>query len=125
MRFAGWTWAVVLTTATTLVVSPATEARSHAAGGTVPAIVSRALPAVVSIITRQIEQDQFNQAVPTRGLGSGFIVDARGYILTNNHVVEDAEEIKVTLTGGRSFRGVLVGADGKTLTLRPVPEEYR
>jgi serine protease Do len=87
------------------------EARSHTAGGAVPGVVSRALPAVVSIVTRQIEQDQFNQAVPTRGLGSGFIVDARGYILTNNHVVEGAQDIKVTLTDRRSFRAVLVGAD--------------
>jgi S1-C subfamily serine protease len=46
---------------------------------TVPAIVARAMPAVVSITTRQIERDQFNQAVPTRGLGSGFIFDRLGY----------------------------------------------
>jgi S1-C subfamily serine protease len=73
--------------------------------------VARALPAVVSITTRQIERDQFNQPVPTRGLGSGFIVDRRGHILTNNHVVEGAEQIKVTLSDGRAFRATLVGAD--------------
>jgi serine protease Do len=88
------------------------EPRSHLAGpGVVPAMVRRVLPAIVSITTRQIETNQFNQGVPTRGLGSGFIVDRRGYILTNNHVVEGAEEIRVTLTDGRRFRARLVGGD--------------
>jgi S1-C subfamily serine protease len=109
--FARWTWQVGVAAALTMAVIPPSEARSHSVGGIVPGVVSRALPAVVSIVTRQIEQDQFNQAVPTRGLGSGFIVDARGYILTNNHVVEGAQDIKVTLTDRRSFRAVLVGAD--------------
>jgi S1-C subfamily serine protease len=84
---------------------------SQASPGTIPAIVARALPAVVSITTRQIERDQFNQPVPTRGLGSGFIVDPSGHILTNLHVVDGAEEIRVTLTDGRTFRGRLVGGD--------------
>jgi serine protease Do len=88
------------------------EARTHDAGNSlVPRIVARVLPAMVSVTTRQIERDQFNQAVPTRGLGSGFIVDRRGYVLTNNHVIEGAEEIKVTLSDGRTFRGTLVGSD--------------
>ena len=88
------------------------QAPKRRAGRTgVPAIVARALPAVVSITTRQIERDQFNQPVPTRGLGSGFIVDRRGHILTNNHVVEGAEQIKVTLPDERAFRATLVGAD--------------
>jgi serine protease Do len=77
--------------------------------GDVPGMVSRILPAVVSITTRQIDHDQFNQPVATRGLGSGVIVDRRGYILTNNHVVDAAQEIKVTLADERTFRGVLVG----------------
>jgi serine protease Do len=77
----------------------------------VPAVVARSAPAVVSITTRQIEHDQFNQAVPTRGLGSGFIIDRRGYIVTNDHVVEGAEEIKVGLSDGRTFAGWLVGSD--------------
>ena len=88
------------------------ESRSHEAGSSlVPRIVARALPAVVSITTRQIEHDQFNQPTSTRGLGSGFLLDRVGHVLTNNHVVEGAEEIKVALTDGRVFRGAMVGAD--------------
>ncbi len=88
------------------------EARTHEAGRAgVPGIVRRVLPAVVSITTRQIERDQFNQPVPTRGLGSGVILDQRGHVLTNSHVVDGALEIKVTLPDERTFRGTLVGAD--------------
>ena len=88
------------------------EARSHPEGRVgVPGMVARVLPSVVSITTRQIERDQFNQPVPTRGLGSGFIIDRQGHVLTNNHVTEGAEDIKVALTDGRAFRAVLVGAD--------------
>lgn len=46
-------------------------------------MVARVLPSVVSITTRQIERDQFNQPVPTRGLGSGFVIAREGYVLTN------------------------------------------
>ncbi len=90
----------------------ALEARTHTAGPrAVPAMVARALPAVVSIMTRGIEHDQFNEPTPKSGMGSGVIVDRQGYILTNNHVVEGAEEIKVTLPDERRFRASLVGAD--------------
>jgi serine protease Do len=93
-------------------VAMGAEARPHEAGSSVvPRVVARALPAMVSVMTRQIERDQFNQLVPTRGLGSGFVADRRGYVLTNNHVVEGAGEIKVTLADGRTFRGTLVGSD--------------
>jgi serine protease Do len=97
-----------------VVVGPvaAGEARSHPEGRAgVPSVVRRVLPATVSITTRSIEYDQFNQPMPTQGLGSGFIVDPRGYIVTNEHVVAGAEVIKVTLTDGRAFRASLVGAD--------------
>jgi len=49
-----------------------------------------------------------------QGLGSGVMVSPDGYIITNNHVVSDAEHIKVTLYDGRTFKGKVVGADPKT-----------
>lgn len=49
-----------------------------------------------------------------RGTGSGFIISADGLILTNHHVVEDADEIKVRLTDNREFTGKVLGSDAKT-----------
>ena len=51
---------------------------------------------------------------PRQGLGSGFIVDRKGLILTNNHVVENAEKIVVKLSDGREFEAEVVGRDPKT-----------
>ena len=49
-----------------------------------------------------------------RGVGSGFVVSHDGYILTNNHVVEEADEIKVKLPNGKEYDGKIVGRDPKT-----------
>ena len=49
-----------------------------------------------------------------RGLGSGFIIDPRGYILTNQHVVDEADKITVTLSDGRDFKGVIKGQDARS-----------
>ncbi|MFQ5532597.1 MAG: trypsin-like peptidase domain-containing protein, partial [Candidatus Methylomirabilales bacterium] len=49
-----------------------------------------------------------------RSLGSGVIVDAKGYILTNNHVVEQADQIQVTLVDERTFEAKVIGTDPKT-----------
>ncbi len=48
---------------------------------------------------------------PAQGSGSGFIIGSDGYILTNNHVIESAGRITVTLADGRAFRAEVVGAD--------------
>ena len=49
-----------------------------------------------------------------RGVGSGFIMSRDGYIVTNNHVVEDATQIKVKLANGKEYSGKVVGRDPKT-----------
>ncbi|VAX28665.1 HtrA protease/chaperone protein [hydrothermal vent metagenome] len=51
---------------------------------------------------------------PKGGTGSGFIIDPEGYILTNNHVVEGAEEITVTLEDDKEYTAELIGSDSKT-----------
>jgi serine protease Do len=50
----------------------------------------------------------------TRSLGSGFIIDPTGYIITNNHVVEGADKITVKLIGGKEFKATIKGRDPKT-----------
>jgi len=77
----------------------------------IPRVVARVLPTVVRINTITTRQDEAGLTTQSRGLGSGVTVDRRGYILTNNHVVEGAERITVSLSDGRSFVATLVGAD--------------
>src|SRR5262245_63376976 len=77
----------------------------------IPAVVAKARPAVVNIATRQVTYDVLLRAVPAQGLGSGVIFDSRGYVLTNNHVVQGAQQIRVTLPDGRAFPGKLIGSD--------------
>ena len=68
-------------------------------------------PAVVNITTRAIAFNWFMQAVPQEGSGSGFLFDGDGHIITNYHVVENAEELAVTLADERTFLGTIVGVD--------------
>ena len=51
---------------------------------------------------------------PRRGAGTGFVIDERGYILTNHHVIENAERITVKFTDGRSLRADVIGSDPDT-----------
>jgi serine protease Do len=78
-------------------------------------VTQRLRPAVVQITSEQTAMDQFDQAftVPA-GVGSGFIYDAQGHILTNNHVVEGADQLQVSLPDGRSFQAKLIGRDPQT-----------
>jgi serine protease Do len=51
---------------------------------------------------------------PMRGVGSGFIIDAKGYIVTNNHVIEGASRITIGLLSGERYRGKVIGIDRET-----------
>jgi S1-C subfamily serine protease len=51
---------------------------------------------------------------PVEGVGSGVVIDEKGYILTNNHVIDDAERLKVTLPDGKVLKGKVVGSDETT-----------
>ncbi|NOY65491.1 MAG: trypsin-like serine protease [Nitrospirae bacterium] len=67
-------------------------------------------PSVVNITTTTLIRDFFS-IYPQKGAGSGSIIDATGYILTNYHVIEGASEITVTLYDGSKYRAGLVGVD--------------
>jgi serine protease Do len=58
--------------------------------------------------------DGFNREFKQKSLGSGFIIDKEGYILTNNHVVEKASSIKVKLSDDREYDARVIGKDAKT-----------
>jgi len=66
-------------------------------------VVAKVKPSVVAINTEITGYDIFNQPLTQQGAGSGWILDKSGIIVTNNHVVQDAESITVTLDDGRTF----------------------
>jgi S1-C subfamily serine protease len=76
------------------------------------AVYEKANRSVVNIDTRSVRTDGFWLfEVPTKGAGSGVVVDNQGHVLTNYHVVEDARAIRVTLFDGKSYEAGPVGAD--------------
>jgi serine protease Do len=96
-------------------------------------IVARSNPGVVTIIATRAERsvtalsqddeltpeqgappDRAPDLRPQRGYGTGFIIDAAGYIVTNDHVIKDAERIKVKLADGRERKAVVQGTDRVT-----------
>lgn len=58
--------------------------------------------------------EEFDQDYKQESLGSGFVIDKDGYVVTNNHVIEDAENIKVRLVTGKEYDAEVVGRDPKT-----------
>ena len=77
-------------------------------------IIVTAQKAVVSIQTEGVVSESFLQAIPQRGAGSGVIIDSKGYIITNSHVVEGVAQVKVTLNDGRVFDAIKVNRDPAT-----------
>lgn len=60
------------------------------------------------------QPDQPKERVVPRGVGSGFIISEDGYILTNNHVVDSADGIFVTMTDGKEYKAKVIGTDSRT-----------
>jgi len=77
----------------------------------VEAVYGEAGPAVVNITSRIITYDFFMQPVPQEGTGSGFVYDTEGHIVTNYHVVENAESVSVALANGEVYPAEIVGTD--------------
>jgi len=74
-------------------------------------VYRQASPAVANVVTRTVEYDFFLNPVPVEGAGSGFVIDPRGYILTNFHVVQEAQTIEVILGDQSRYAAKFVGAD--------------
>jgi S1-C subfamily serine protease len=79
-------------------------------------VYQRLAPGVVNITSTMLEHDFFFNVVPREGAGSGSIIDSRGYILTNHHVIEDARKLEVTLSNGKKYTAKLMGSDPDTDT---------
>jgi len=77
----------------------------------VVAAIEKVSPAVVSVATLRVIQENMFDAIPIRGMGSGIIFDSNGGILTNHHIVEEAERVEVLTPDGKKFHGEVLGSD--------------
>ncbi len=100
-----------------LVALPATDARAQNGAPpakpkdwSIPAVVAAVRPSVVTILSRGVPPGPSQHGAPA-GSGSGFIIDDKGYILTNNHLVEGVKSLVVGLPSGRLTPGRVVARD--------------
>jgi serine protease Do len=81
---------------------------------TVVKAVEKASGSVVNINSSRLYRDQYLRVFPVQGLGSGVIIDKSGLVLTNNHVVERSDDLRISLADGRNFKGRVVAVDPET-----------
>jgi len=74
-------------------------------------VYRQASPAVANILTKATAYDFFMDPVPVEGAGSGFVIDPKGYVLTNFHVVQEAQSIEVVLGDSSRYPAKFIGAD--------------
>ena len=87
------------------------EEPANALEAQVEAVYDQAGSTVVNITSVTYAYDFFFNPVPQEGSGSGFVYDSEGHIVTNYHVIEDAEELSVTLADGQTYSAEVVGED--------------
>ena len=75
------------------------------------AVYKKALPSVVNITSTAVAFDFFYGAVPQQGQGSGFILNKDGLILTNNHVIDNAQRVEVMLSDKHKYKATVMGVD--------------
>jgi S1-C subfamily serine protease len=75
------------------------------------AVYKKALASVVNITSTQVAFDFFYGSVPQQGMGSGFILDKQGLILTNNHVIDNAQRVEVTLSDKHKYKASVLTVD--------------
>ena len=75
------------------------------------AVYKRALPSVVNITSKSVAFDFFYGPVPQQGQGSGFILNKDGLILTNNHVIDNAQQVEVTLWNTHHYKAIVKSID--------------
>jgi putative serine protease PepD len=75
------------------------------------AVYEKVADGVVNVTSTAMQMDFFFNAFPTQGSGSGSVIDAKGHILTNHHVVANAQKLEVTLADGSKWPAKLVGSD--------------
>ncbi len=77
----------------------------------IAAVYREAGASVVNITSRSVGYDFFFNPIPRQGSGSGFFYDTQGHIVTNYHVIADADELQVTLADGQTVPAQIVGSD--------------
>src|ERR1700733_10054274 len=75
------------------------------------AVYKRGLPSVVNITSKSVSFNFFYGQVPQEGQGSGFILDRAGHVLTNFHVIADANRIEVKTSDKHTYKATIVGSD--------------
>ncbi len=93
--------------------SDGTELTSTDGKGIYAAVAAKVKPTVVEITTEQVVNGSYFQQYISSGAGSGVLISADGYIITNNHVVSGATKVIVRLTSGAEYEAVVVGSDAQ------------
>jgi S1-C subfamily serine protease len=75
------------------------------------AVYRKALPSVVNITSTAVAFDFFYGPVPQQGMGSGFVFDGQGHILTNYHVIQGARQVEVTTSQKKKYTAQIIGTD--------------